>query len=77
MFCVLFLQAGKKAEEMAEMQRMKEVAHLQQELNQKKGLEDALKRQALTTSVMPDTEMARELDKLRKLSLKQGEELQR
>ena len=63
------------------MQRMKDVAKFQQELEKKKSLEEQLRRQAaeakVATTVMPDSEMAADLDLYRKKSLKLEGELTR
>lgn len=60
------------------MQKMKDMAHLQQELEKRKGL-DELKAKAsdVVPSVMPDGELSKELDALRRLSAKQSQEVVR
>ena len=64
---------------MAEMQRMKDMARFQQELEQRKGMEDELRRQAdkaaMATSGPTDVELVREVENLRRKSMKQEAEL--
>ena len=65
---------------MAEMQRMKDMARFKQEMDERKGLEEELKRQAsqrVPTATIPDTELAREVEKLRKLNTWQESEIKK
>lgn len=61
---------------MAEMQRMKDVARFQQQMNQRKDLEEDLRQVSKPVPTAPtDTELSKEVEKLRKKSHKQEEEL--
>ena len=69
---------------MAEMQRMKDMAHFKQEMDQRKGLEEELKKQVasqaaqqMTRVSMPESDLSVEVEKLRKLSTKQEAEIKR
>lgn len=73
-------QAMKKASQEAELQRMKDVAMFQQELEKKKNLEEELRRQAASqpkTVTIPDGELANELEMWKRKSLKQETQITR
>ena len=58
---------------------MKDVAHFQQEIEKRKSLEDELRAKAseVVPSVVPDSELSKELESLRRLSTKQSQEVVR
>lgn len=61
------------------MQKMKNMARFQQEIDKRKSLEDDLRTKAseVVPSVAPDSELSRELDALRRLSAKHSQEVVR
>lgn len=73
------LQALQKAAENAELQRLTDMARFQTELNQRKALEDDLKRKARQhlPKTVPDSDLAKEVDQLRRKSTKQTEDITR
>lgn len=73
-------EAATRAEKMAELQRLKELARHQQQEQQKNTLEEQLRKQNRHAPPPPakaDSEVSRELEKLRTFSTRQEEELVR
>ena len=74
------MQALARASEIAEMQRMKDLSRFQQQMEERKNREDELRRQASRqrpAAPPPETELSKVVDKLRKKSEKQEQEIVR
>ncbi len=75
------IQAVQKASEEAELQRMRDQARFQKELDQRTSLENQLRaeassmKQASSPTVLSDNQLLAETEKLRKKNSKQSEEL--
>lgn len=79
--CVVPSQAAEKAAEEAELQRMKDQARFQRELNQQKELEAQLRASAERSVVTPvgvsDEVLTQEVEKLRKQNTKQLQRIEK
>jgi len=79
----MFLQAVRKASEEADLQRMRDQATFQQELERRKAMEEKLREESLRAAAevsmksSGDGELGKEVEKLRKENSEVKEELHR
>ena len=78
--CIYITQASRKASEEAALQRMRDQARFQEEMEKRKNMEDELKAQAAQAQegqAIPEGDLAQQVDRLQKIELRQRQEIDR
>ena len=76
-----FYQAARRASEEAALQRMRDQARFQEEMDKRKSMEDDLRKQAELAQqageAIPEGDLAQQLDRLQKIEQRQRQEIDR